>query len=148
MANLTSVLKDEIRRLSRKEIKVQLEPSQKSSGKYRSEIAELKRRLTSMEREIKLLRKQLGGKPTVSSSAAEEFTGAKPRFSPAWVKKHRKKLGMSAADYGKLIGVSALTVYNWEKGDSSPRTKQLLAWDAIRTLGKREAAIKLEEMEK
>jgi len=33
----------------------------------------------------------------------------------------RKRLGLSAADYAKLIGVSSLTVYNWEHGRTRPR---------------------------
>ena len=66
---------------------------------------------------------------------------------PGWVKTHRDKLGLSAADYGKLVGVSGLTIYNWEKGESSPREKQLLAWGEIRGLGKREAVKRLELIE-
>ena len=50
-------------------------------------------------------------------------------------------------DYAALIGVSALTVYNWEKGKTRPRAAQLEAWGAIKGLGKREAWQKLDEME-
>jgi DNA-binding transcriptional regulator YiaG len=62
-----------------------------------------------------------------------------PRFSPGWVAKHRAKLELSAADYGELVGVAALTVYNWEKGRSRPRSKQLTALADVRKMSKREA---------
>ena len=52
----------------------------------------------------------------------------------------------SAADYAALVGVSALTIYNWEHGRSRPRAAQLEAWGAIRNLGKREALRSLEDL--
>jgi len=48
-------------------------------------------------------------------------------------------LNLSAADYGKLIGVSALTIYHWESGKSRPRKAQLAVLTAVRGIGKREA---------
>ena len=66
------------------------------------------------------------------------------RFSPLWVKSHRQRLGLSAQDYGRLVGVSALTVYNWESGKSKPRKEALAAVAAVRGLGKREALKRLE----
>ena len=80
-------------------------------------------------------------------SSSTESATRRPRFSPGWDKKHREKLGSSAADYGRLAGVSGLTIYNWEKGESSPREKQLLSWGEIRSLGKREAIKRLELLE-
>ncbi len=143
LPNLNTVLGEEIRRLARKEIRAQVGTTQKSVAKYRSDIADLKRRIADLERRLGFVEKQeakrLGGAPV----AASKNTSKRPRFSPGWVKKHREKLGISAADYGKLAGVSGLTIYNWEKGESSPREKQLLAWGEIRNLGKREALKRL-----
>jgi len=51
---------------------------------------------------------------------------------------------LSAADYGKLVGVSGLTVYHWEHGKSRPRKAQLAGLVAVRGIGKREAVAKLE----
>ncbi|MEM9882298.1 MAG: helix-turn-helix domain-containing protein [Planctomycetota bacterium] len=147
MPNLNSVLGEEIRRLARKEIKVQIEPLQKANSRYRAEIAELKRRIAENERGLGRVGKQVAKSAGQSVSGASAESAKLPRFSAAWVKKHREKLGLSAADYGKLAGVSGLTIYNWEKGESNPREKQLLAWGEVRTLGKREARKRLEAME-
>ena len=65
------------------------------------------------------------------------------RFSARSVKAQRQRLGLSAADYGKLVGVSGLTIYNWEHGTSHPRKAQLVALVAVRGIGKREALMKL-----
>ncbi len=60
-------------------------------------------------------------------------------FSSEAVYAERERLELSAADYGQLVGVSALTIYNWEKGKSEPRQAQLAKWLAVRGIGKREA---------
>ena len=59
------------------------------------------------------------------------------------LKTHRKKLGLAAKDYGKLLGVSSLTIYNWEAGKSKPRRSQLPRIVAVRGIGKREALKRL-----
>ncbi len=148
MPNLNAVLGEEIRRLARKEIKAQSGSSQKSASKSRSEMAELKRRVADLEKRLAKAEKgglASGSGKTSSAGKASSDSGKRPRFSPNWVSKHREKLGLSAAEYGKLAGVSALTIYNWEKGASTPREKQLNAWGEIRTLGKREARRRLDE---
>ena len=146
MPNLNTVLGEEIRRLARKEIRSQVGATQKNVAKYRGEIAELKRRVGELERRLSFVEKQEKKRLTSDPTPAQADT-PRPRFSAGWVKKHRDKLGMSAADYGRLVGVSGLTIYNWEKGSSAPREKQLLAWDKIRTLGKREAVKRLEMLD-
>ncbi len=53
-------------------------------------------------------------------------------------------MGLSAADYAKLVGVTAQTIYSWEQGRSKPRNEQLAALLAIRDLRKREAHKRLQ----
>ena len=58
MPNIASVLRQEICRLAKKEVKAQVGKTQKASAQYRRDIANLKRQLGQQEREIKLLKKQ------------------------------------------------------------------------------------------
>ena len=60
-------------------------------------------------------------------------------FSPEAVYEERQRLELSAKDFGELLGVSGLTIYNWEKGKSKPQKKQLAAWQAVKGIGKRKA---------
>jgi hypothetical protein len=53
MPNIASVLKDEISRISRKEIRRETSSLKKSSTSYRSEIAALKRRVQELERGLR-----------------------------------------------------------------------------------------------
>jgi len=140
MPNIASVLKEEICRLAKKEVKAQVGKTQKASAQYRRDIATLKRVLGQQEREIRLLKKQKGQTPK------EEEPLESVRFSARSVKAQRSRLGLSAADYGKLVGVSGLTIYNWEHDKSRPRQAQLAALVAVRGIGKREALMKLAEM--
>ena len=75
---------------------------------------------------------------------ADEEAVENVRFSARSVAAQRKRLDLSAADYAKLVGVSALTIYNWEKRQDPPRQGQLAALVAIRGIGKREAQKRLE----
>ena len=56
-------------------------------------------------------------------------------------------MGLSAADYATLVGVSAQTIYGWEQGKSKPRVQQLAALLAVRDLGMREAQKRLRLLE-
>lgn len=135
MPNIAITLKEEILRLARKEVRKETESLKKASAIYRSEIAALKRRLASLEKQSgKVLRRKVGS--IINADSMDD--GAKIRFSAARMAKHRGKLGLSAADYGKLLGVAAQTVYNWEAGKSRPRQSQLQAIAAVRKLGKRQ----------
>jgi DNA-binding transcriptional regulator YiaG len=141
MPNLAATLKEEIQRLAKKEIKAQTGSTKQAVAKYRGEIAKLKRQVREQEKKIAFLaaqeQKRLGQPPS------EEPTEG-IRFSARSVSAQRERLGLSAANYAKLVGVSGLTIYNWEQGKSRPRKEQLAALAAVRGIGKREALAKLE----
>lgn len=100
----------------------------------------MRKRLDALERQLKAQAK------VPPAQEGEEDSGPSLRFRADGLKKHRARLGLSAADAGKIIGVSALTVYNWESGKTRPRASQLAGIARLRALGKREAAAKLEEL--
>ena len=141
MPNFATAFKDEIARLARKEIRQHIGPLKRIVAEQRRTIAELKRQVASLERNQAFLEKQekrrLARAPKASAAEGR-------RFSPTWVKADRKRLGLSAANYGRLVGVSGLTIYNWEAGKSRPRPRALAAWAAVRGIGRREARRRLE----
>jgi len=59
---------------------------------------------------------------------------------------NRKRLGLSAADFGLLAGATGQSVYAWEAGKAKPRGKNLAAIAALRGIGKREVRKKLAEL--
>jgi DNA-binding transcriptional regulator YiaG len=140
MPNIAVVLKEEIRRLAKKEIKAQVGTIKQAVARYRSEIARLKRQLNQQQRQIQLLTNQ-PGQPRVKEEPSESV-----RYSARSVRAQRKRLGLSAADYGKLVGVGGLSIYNWEHEKARPRKAQMAALVGVRGIGKREALTRLAEM--
>jgi DNA-binding XRE family transcriptional regulator len=145
MPNIASVLKEEIARIARKELRSGTESTQKAVVGYRKQIADLKRRISALEREVKRLRKGHGR--TGAPSGSEEEEGRSLRFRAAGFKAHRERLGLSAREVGLLLDASPLSVYKWETGKARPRDKHLAAIAALRRMGKREATKRLEELE-
>jgi DNA-binding transcriptional regulator YiaG len=138
MSNVASVLKEEIARVARKEIRRETSSLKKSSTTYRSEIAALKRRVLELERQLRRVGR--GGRPaSAPASANEESVSPGTRFSAKSMASQRRRLGLSAAECGLLIGASAQSVYNWEEGKARPRAQHLPAIFALRNLGRRQA---------
>ena len=140
MPNFASVLKEEIVRLARKEVRAETEGLKKASAHFRSDIAGLKKRVTALEKQLAHAEKKASGKAP-ASAAAEGAT--RTRFSAKGLATQWQKLGLSAADMGALLGVSAQTIYNWEAGKSKPRAQQLAAIATLRGMGKRKAKAQL-----
>jgi DNA-binding transcriptional regulator YiaG len=140
MANIGALLKQEITRLSRREIRTETQTTKQASSQYRHDIAALKREMTTLKRQVALL--QHRDTSTVPPSASDD---KKVRFVAKGLRSQRSRLGLSAENYGKLVGVSAQSVYNWEQGHSTPRSQQLVAIAALRSIGKREAVARLEQ---
>lgn len=143
MANIASVLKSEIARIARKELRSETEQLKKAAGTYRGEIAALKRRVQDLEKELRRVKKSSPSK--AEPSAAEDAESAL-RFSARGLAGHRKRLGLSAREFGALVGASSLTVYKWEKGKARPRARFLPAIAMLRTIGRREAAARLQAL--
>ena len=137
MSNIASVLKEEISRISRKEIRRETAVLKKSSGIHRSEIAALKRRVLELERHLR--RVSRAGEHSMPVAANGDSAPSGTRFSAKSMAAQRKRLGLSAAECGLLIGASAQSVYNWEEGKVRPRAQHLPAIFALRNLGRRQA---------
>lgn len=143
MSDVAAALKAEITRLAKKVVKQQVASLQATTTQQRKQIASLRRQITELDREVKALRRQSA---KASASSPEPATTRKPhRFVAKGVVSLRKRLGLSAESFGKLVGVSGQTVYSWERKNSVPRAAQLAALAQVRTLGKREALRRLQE---
>jgi DNA-binding transcriptional regulator YiaG len=145
MPNIATVLKGEISRIARKEIRSDTAVVKKASAQYRKEIAALKRQVSNMQSRVSVLEKQVlrDVQPQVAETNAKDV-----RFTAKGLRSQRKRLGLSAEDFGKLVGVSSLTIYSWEKGTSRPRKSLLPMLASIRKIGKREVKARLEQLSK
>ena len=134
MPGIASVLKDEITRLCKKELRAQLDPVRAASARYRGDIADLKRRISALERQNQKLQKQI---PAPAEQSTDE--DRKLRFVPKGLASLRKRLGVTVEELAVLLNVSPQSIYNWQTGKSVPRRAQLEKLASIRGMGKREA---------
>ena len=161
MASLATALKEEISTLARREVRRQTVSADRAAARCARDIAALKREVQAIEHGLA----SLGTPPPGSTAAPKKTSGraspgrrtakqagatsasAKPSprspFPGEALKAHRERLGLSAENYGKLLGVSALSIYNWEQGKARPRQRSVDSWMLIQRIGKREAATRL-----
>lgn len=137
MPNIASILKAEISRVARKQIRGETSMLRKAISAYRSEIAALKRRALALEQAVRQASRSGRGSDRPLESKAPEKT---PRFSATGLASHRRRLGLSAQEVGLLVGASGQSVYLWESGKARPRASHLPAIAALRSLGKKKAA--------
>ena len=142
MPNVAAVLRQEMMRLARRQSRAENEGTRKASAQFRRHIAQLRRQVATLQRQVVLLQQwALQG-----SRAPAKSNSTKVRFVAKGLVSQRKRLGLSAFDYGRLVGVSAQSIRNWEQGLATPRAEQLRALAALRGIGKRDAVARLSEL--
>jgi DNA-binding transcriptional regulator YiaG len=148
MPNISTVLKAEIARVARKELRAQTDSLKKSLTAYRTEIAALKKRVHELESGLKRVGTAARKAPAVvlTPAASEESAGL--RFRAAGMAANRKRLGLTAADFGLLVGTTGQSIYAWEAGKAKPRPQNLAAIAALRGIGKTEVMAKLEALKR
>lgn len=117
MPNIANILKNEIQRIARKEIKTSASELHKYNVYLKKNLAELRRQIAAMKQEVRQLKKlqckQQKAEPGVTEAAD------KLRFSAKGIRSWRRKLKLSQADFAKLMGVSGLAVYQWERKEGN-----------------------------
>ena len=145
MSTLMAVMKDEIRRIARKEIRAATAGLKKDQTRFRKAVAGLRRQTKEHRSTIGQLLQVATKQAKMATMAPEAAEGSKIWVTAKGIRAQRKKLKLSQAQFGKLIGVSGHTVLKWEHGSGTlkfrSRTRRVLL--AIRGLGIREARLRL-----
>jgi len=144
MSNVAKVLKAEISRISRKEAKNTTQQLGKMQTEMKKIVADLKKRVGLLEKESKRLLSKKKKDAPESLQAPPEETG-KARFTSKGIRSLRSRLGLSQADFAKLMGATPHAVYLWEKKEGALRLREKTkaAFLAIRNLRAKEAQEKL-----
>lgn len=142
MTTFAESLKREIARVSKKELRAEIASLRKASTAHRSDIAALKKTIKSLESNVRALVKLANRAGIAESAPPKEGTSAaagaaEGRFNAAAFAQHRKDMGLTQAQWAKVIGVSSLSVYKWETGKVQPRDAQLARIREAMSLGKR-----------
>lgn len=145
MPNFAAALKEEIRRLAKKEARAETGKTKLAVARYHREITSLKQQIKDQAKKIARLTAAHGSR-TVEPAALADDSLEGLRFSARSVRAQRKRLNLSAEDFGKLVGVSGLTIYHWEHGKARPRKAQFASLVKVRSLKKRQAAAQLDRL--
>jgi len=132
MAKLQQVLGEEIRRLSRKEVNGLLKSLKSQIFGLRDLVKELNARVKALEK----YHPEAGPRPVESPVEPAKSV----RVTAERIRKWRKKMGLSQAQFAALIGVNAISVNHWEMGKTTPRPAQKQKIAALRDAGSRQIA--------
>ena len=139
MANLLQLLKSEIVKISRNEIKSAFSLLINSNSSLERTVSELKNRLAALENQ----KKSFSAPVEKTKIQPKPFTGNSTEvwFTAKTIKALRNKLGVSQENFGKLIGISgqAVLVMEKKKGKFNLRAKTLSGYLAVQKLNKEKA---------
>jgi len=138
MPNVGLVLKEEITRLARKEIRAACDPLRKQVRSLRDKVKQQQAVVARLERALSKAAAESTDPRTSLYAPEQKDEKTRARATPASIRRHRLRLGLSQADLGELLGVSTNTVVRWEAGTSKPRAQHRAALIKLRGLGVRE----------
>jgi DNA-binding transcriptional regulator YiaG len=148
MAKIEGIIKAEIMRLAKREVRAVFRPLKREVRQMSLKLSGLSKGFASLNRMAKDLHLD-EAKPKLEATTEEVKAS---RLSPERISSLRRKLGISQREMGILTGASLGAVLSWEKGKFRPRGEKKGALVALRKLKKREVkkilAEKAEESEK
>jgi len=148
MAKIEGVIKSEIMRLAKREVRSVFRPLKREVRQMSLKLSVLSKGFASLNRMAKELHLE-EAKPKLEATTEEVKAS---RLSPERISSLRRKLGISQREMGILTGASLGAVLSWEKGKFRPRGEKKGALVALRKLKKREVkkllAQKAEETKK
>ena len=143
MGKVESIIKSEIVRLAKREMKQDFVPLSREVRSLKITISQLRKAVQGLQRLAAQQEKIAGGQKLPLDAAPEEVK--KARFSPRLIKSLRKKLGVTQKEMALLAGVTVGAIFQWEKGMFEPRGEKKKILVALRRLRRREARKLLEE---
>ncbi len=140
MPDVATVLKQEIRRLAKKEIMIVAADQSKQIRGLKGTVRDLRKQVAALEKNVRTLAARPQSRPQTETEEKSI------RISARSIRSHRKRLGLTQAQMSKLLGVSTASVTFWESGRTSPRGKNRQAIAELRTMGSRDAKVMLESL--
>ena len=141
MGKIETVMKEEIARLARREVRQSVVPLKKEVRGLRARVRDLESRLRAAEKTAK--HRAEGCVTPPLEADAEEVEAA--RINGKWVQSLRSKLNLTQSDLARILGISVSGVRTWEYDLSKPRGKNREALVALRKLGRRDVKNMLAE---
>jgi DNA-binding transcriptional regulator YiaG len=143
MGKMESIIKSEIQRLAKKEIRQTSASMARDIRVLKNKVVQLRKMVSLLERSKSQEKKGAGLKKITLEASTEEVKSS--RFSPRLFRSLRGHLGISQRELAFLVGVSIGTVHQWEAGKFRPKEEKKKMLVALRRLGRQEVRRLLEE---
>jgi len=142
MGKVEAVIKSEIVRLARRELRKIAVPLGRDVRSLKNTISQLRKTVSALERFTALQKKEMGKKKPLEATPEEVQIS---RFSPRLIRSLRKRLRISQKELAILAGVTVGAIHQWESGMFKPSMKKKIVLVALRKLGRRDARGLLDE---
>ena len=136
MGKLDTILKSEIVRLSKREMRKVTVPLGRDVRSLKSTVSHLRKTVSLLEKFAARQESETASERSRLQAAPEDMK--KARFSPRLIRLLRKRLRITQRELAALAGVTVGAIYQWEQGLFEPRNDKKGALVALRKLGRRE----------
>ena len=143
MGKFEGIIKAEIVRLAKREIRKTLVPLGRDVRLLKSTVSQPRKAVLLLERLVAQPQKELGKRKVPLEATPEEVK--KSRFSPRLIRSLRKSLGISQKELAILSGVTVGAVHMWESGRFRPKDEKKSLMVGLRKLGRRDVGKLLEQ---
>jgi DNA-binding transcriptional regulator YiaG len=143
MSKLETIIKSEIVRLAKREVRKISVPLGRDVRFLKSGVSELRKAVLTLQRITANQQKELEKGKMPLEAAPEEVKMS--RFSPRLVRSLRGHLGITQKELAILTEVTVGAVHQWESGQFKPSMKKKAVMVALRKLGRREVRKLLED---
>ena len=135
MANIESIIKSEIQRLAKHEVRTVFRPLRKEVWGMKIKLSKLIKGFAPLNRWVKETAERKGKEPKLAATLEEVKAS---RFTPERIRHLRMNLGISQRELGVLVGATIGAVLAWEKGKYKPQGEKKAALVALRKVRKRD----------
>jgi DNA-binding transcriptional regulator YiaG len=142
MGKVEGIIKGEIVRLARREVRKISVPLGRDVWSLKSAVSQLRRTVLALERFVAHQQKEMAKTKPLLEASTEEVKDS--RFSPRLIRSLRGHLGITQKELAILTEVTVGAVHQWESGQFKPSMKKKSAMVALRKLGRREVRKLLE----
>src|SRR4030043_987651 len=142
MTKLESIIKSEIQRLAKHEVRSVYRPLRKEVWGLKLKLSNLIKNFSVLNR---LAKEAAKGKSTEPKWEATPEEVKASRLTPERIRGLRKKLGISQRELGVLVGATTGAVLSWEKGKFKPQGGKKAALVALRKMRRRDVKKMLAE---
>jgi len=136
MGKMEQMLKSEITRLAKKQVRAACLPLAKNVRQLKRVVSRLRKTAATLARLGAEYQAQRMTDQARLEVSPEEVKAS--RLSPGLIKKLRARLGITQGELATLVGVSTSAVGFWEYGKAKPEGRNREALVALRKLGRRE----------